>query len=113
MDTQTKPDEGADTETHENESAGDKEGASASASGTAESTFGKPGEIVQKSVSGMEHASVSGEERERPRSRVMHANDLEQPKPKKSARVLESPTSTHPVHVSPPFGAEGHREHGD
>jgi hypothetical protein len=81
--------------------------------GTNETTFGKPGEIVQKAVSGMEHATVSGEERERPRSRVLHNNDLEQPKPKKSHLVRESPTSTGQVHVSPAFGAEGPREHRD
>lgn len=100
---QAKSDEQAQTDEQQKNEAGT----------TSETTFGKPGEIVQKAVSGMEHSSVSGEERERPRARVLHANDLEQPKPKPSHRVNESPTSTHPVKVSPPYGADGHREHGD
>jgi hypothetical protein len=106
---------GAETETEiKTTSNGDKEGATSEPGTTTESTFGKPGEIVHKSISGMEHAAVSGEERERPRPRVVRTqDDLEQPKPKKTARVAESPTSTHEVRVSPPFGAEGHRAHED
>ena len=76
-----------------------------------ETTFGKPGEIVQEAVSGMDKvAGVSGEERRVPRARVMRSQDLEQPRPKKSPRVTESPTSTAPVHVSPAYGSEGPRE---
>lgn len=113
MDTETKGADGAEQTDEQVKNESSDEQATNEAGSTTETTFGKPGEIVQKSVSGMEHSSVSGEERERPRSRVLHANDLEQPKPKPSHRVAESPTSTHPVKVSPPYGAEGHREHGD
>jgi len=78
------------------------------------STFGKPGELVQEVVSGMEKvAAVSGEERQKPRTVVKRSEDLDTPKPKKSARVLESPTSTAAVHVSPAYGSAGHREHQD
>ena len=78
------------------------------------STFGKPGEIVAEVVSGMEKvAAVSGHDRTVPRAVVKRSQDLDTPKPKKSARVTESPTSTGQVRVSPAFGADGPRVHKD
>lgn len=80
-----------------------------------ESTFGKPGEIVQEAVSGMDKvAGVSGEERRVPHAHALRRDhDFDAPKFKPTHRVVESPTSTAPAFVSPAYGSEGPREHRD